>query len=106
MRTSAKYYVYALVDPRDDMIRYVGITVDPATRLRDHSGGVSANDAKDKWIAELKLLGLRPVMKILEDKVNSELIAERERYWIQTLLSSGIPLTNIQLMPTQSLVIP
>ncbi len=102
MRTHAGYYVYALVDPRDDVTRYVGITVDPPTRLRDHIGGVSANDAKDRWVAELKRLGLKPVMRILEEDVSSELVAERERYWMWTFLDAGHPLTNIHIHPHQS----
>jgi hypothetical protein len=38
MLINADYYVYVLVGPRDDAIPYVGITVDPPTRLRDHMG--------------------------------------------------------------------
>jgi hypothetical protein len=34
---------------------------------------VSANDAKGEWITELKRLGLKPIIKILEEGVRSEL---------------------------------
>ena len=42
----------------------------------------------------------------IEGSSISELIAERERYWIQKFLKAGVPLTNIQLTPNQSLTIP
>ena len=96
MRVKATYYIYALVDPRDGVMRYVGITVDSQSRLREHIGDIGVNEAKEAWIAELGRLGLKPAMETLEESDDSDYAAERELYWIQTLLAQGVPLTNIR----------
>jgi hypothetical protein len=61
-------YIYALIDPRDLEVRYIGKTIDPKNRLRAHI--FPHNDTKDRnikmiWTEELKALGLRPIMSML-----------------------------------------
>ena len=61
-------YIYALIDPRDLEVRYIGKTIDPKNRLRAHI--FPHNDAKERnkkmrWTEELKALNLRPIMQVL-----------------------------------------
>ena len=97
--------VYVLIDPRDGMPRYVGISKDPRSRLAQHMNEVE-ND-KRAWLAELKRMGLSPELEVLETVFELEgqvdTVAEaRERYWISNLLRSGAPLANIYSVPHSS----
>ncbi len=90
--------VYSLIDPRDNTIRYVGITTDTATRLDQHLDDAKKKSEKGKWLTELKQAGLSPVLRVLEP-INATgdtraIARDRERYWIQTLLQSGAHLVN------------
>jgi hypothetical protein len=74
-------YIYALVDPRDLEVRYIGKTNDPKNRLRAHI--YPHNSVKDKnikmiWTEELKALGLRPIMSVLFQCLENE--AEKYEY--------------------------
>jgi len=89
-------YIYCLRDPRDMQIRYVGKT---AYRLRDRlrahirEAGALKHSHKSYWIKELLLIGSGPVIDILEE-TSSELLAEREVWWISEMRKAGIPLVN------------
>ncbi len=89
--------IYALVDPRDGAVRYVGVSKKVQARLAQHLSEIQ--NSKRAWLSELKASGLSPEIKILEtveiegDIDSSSL--EREQYWINTLLQLGAPLTNI-----------
>jgi predicted GIY-YIG superfamily endonuclease len=62
------YTVYALTDPRDNDIRYIGITYDPDRRLKEHLSSSDSNVLKGKWANELRQLGLTPRMQLLEKR--------------------------------------
>jgi DNA-binding XRE family transcriptional regulator len=93
--------VDALIDPRDGTVRYVGVSKEVQTRLAQHIR--ETQNAKREWLSELKESGLSPEVEILEtiemegDIDTSSL--EREQYWINALLQSGAPLTNISGIP-------
>src|SRR5438105_12855783 len=91
-------YIYALIDPRDDEIHYVGVTKNVYTRLEQHTRYTSGTEGKRAWIEDLEQQGLAPELEILETIEASpdiDLIAqEREKYWIFKLLKSGAPLLN------------
>lgn len=63
-------FIYGLVDPRDDTVRYVGKTIDLENRflqhLREHG-----STRKCKWINKLLKLGLKPDLIILEKIENN-----------------------------------
>jgi hypothetical protein len=97
-------YIYALIDPRDDMVRYVGVTRDVYFRLSRHVKEAPKMDRKGAWISELGQLGLSPELEILETveleaieiDADIDVVAlEREKYWIHEFLKSGAPLLNI-----------
>jgi DNA-binding XRE family transcriptional regulator len=91
-------YIYALIDPRDNAIRYVGVTKNVYARLDHHVKDTSRMDNKSMWLIELEQQGLTPELEILET-INAcedvDVVAfEREKYWIRKLSKSGAPLLN------------
>jgi GIY-YIG catalytic domain len=80
----AAVYIYALLDPRSNEVRYVGKTNNPVKRKNNHSSPSQAElhgRAKNKWVIELREIGLRPEFKILEE-CDENNWNERERFWI------------------------
>jgi predicted GIY-YIG superfamily endonuclease len=94
------YVIYALIDPRDEMVRYIGISDDMPTRFMHHLRETGARTAKGTWLAELRRYGLQPTIKILEEiqleKTQRYKAEERERHWIRVFEQSGASLTNIR----------
>src|SRR5437016_6189530 len=93
------YYIYALIDPRDDSVRYVGITDNIFNRLLTHLKEAGSRTAKGVWLADLQHLDLQPAVGILEKvkvkKDQRHIAEERERHWIQHFEQSGASLFNI-----------
>jgi hypothetical protein len=86
-------YIYALHDPRDWSIRYVGKSNDPHARLKMHMRrpirlGLS------RLVRELKLLGLKLQISILQQCSSTEWPVW-EKFWIATARNSGENLLNI-----------
>jgi hypothetical protein len=84
--------IYALIDPRTGLIRYVGKANDPKRRLADH-----LRDTRDchrvRWIQALVRDNLQPELTILEIVADAHWQTAEQR-WIETLRAQGIPLTN------------
>ncbi len=64
MRTTR--FIYALIDVRDNSVRYVGVTKDAFARLGQHMQDADKNTPKGLWLAELRARGLYPRLEILE----------------------------------------
>jgi hypothetical protein len=90
--------IYALLDPRDNSICYIGRSDDVRYRLYQHLQGVGDNDQTKGWIRELRQTGLSPTLLILEtidvSRNASAIAREREQYWIQEMLRKGYFLLN------------
>lgn len=86
-------FIYVLIDPRDNAVRYVGKTLRPLNRLREHISS-SKNPYMRQWIAELRKEGLSPICKFIER--TSVYWNERERFWIAHYLSQGANLLNMR----------
>lgn len=86
--------IYALTDPRDGTVRYVGKSKRPQRRLAEHKGRGADNPWRARWIAEVRAAGYEPGLRILEWCSESEW-KERERHWEAVFRSQGEPLTNL-----------
>ena len=88
------------MDPRDESVRYIGLTDNIPMRFKEHLREAGSITAKGMWLAELQRYGLQPAVRILEEiqieKTQRYTAEERERYWIQAFERSGVSLTNIQ----------
>lgn len=86
-------YIYGLVDPRDNEIKYVGRTIDPDYRLDTHVRMADTGKLKTMWLLELKAFNLEPQMKILETVPRAD-EQNAERRWVQYFQKIGKPLLN------------
>lgn len=89
------HVVYALVDPRDHLPFYVGITDDLYQRFREHISLKETNIQKNDRIRELQQAYLLPIMQTLEVTESYAKARQRENHWIRHYLSEGIELLNM-----------
>lgn len=87
--------VYALIDPRDSQVRYIGIARDVFKRYAQHLNYPHRNAENIEWINDLKASGTAPLLKVIEADISNQDIYEREKYWITHYIKIGAPLTNI-----------
>lgn len=96
-----QYQIYALIDPRDQTICYVGVSNDVKRRFYEHLQCVGIGQQEKRWIKELGQLGLSPLIQILETIQNTskqrEVAYKRERYWINEMLRRGHLLLNFSV---------
>jgi predicted GIY-YIG superfamily endonuclease/DNA-binding XRE family transcriptional regulator len=94
----AEYSIYALADPRNNDIRYVGLSSDVYNRFAQHILA-NGNRAKAEWIASLKQVKLLPLLQVLEDGITTiDEARSKERQWMQRLQGAGVYLTNLSGM--------
>lgn len=90
-------YIYVLCEPDGETVRYVGKSVNPEYRYRQH---VSRHELKrvpcykSNWVLSLLNRGLKPVMHIIEEVAPGDDWPARERYWIEHYQAEGCRLTN------------
>ncbi len=84
-------YIYALVDPRDGSVFYVGQSVNPQTRFYGHAS--TGTRSKRDRIASIRETGQKPKLLILEETIVAERF-DRESSWISHYSRMGAPLTN------------
>lgn len=83
--------IYALIDPRDGTVRYVGKSVDVEQRVKAHLCE-SGSTKKIRWIQSLKRASLTPEIIILAEGFGSWEHVEVE--WIAHFRRLGHDLTN------------
>lgn len=95
MKSNDTIYIYGLIDPRTDAIRYVGKTARLKERLYEHQNGVKKMGHCGDWIQQLLEMNLKPEWTILEEVGPNENWGEREKFWIAYGRKLGWSLTNI-----------
>jgi hypothetical protein len=87
------FYIYGLREKGSDEYRYVGRTVNPEKRLREHTQiakPVGRGPDLHRW---LESVGFAPVMDILDR--GEALDRQTEQHWIEKLAAAGHRLTNM-----------
>lgn len=88
-------YIYALIDPRDNSVNYVGRTVNMESRFKSHiSPSEFGLKSTRMWIGSLAQDGLKPIMKTLEVVRSGKNWAIYENKWISYYRDTGSPLKN------------
>lgn len=89
-----KIYIYALIDPETNLIRYIGKTTNLIRRLNSHLTRCKSRKYHSAvWINSLLSKGLKPFLEVLEE-VDENTWVEREKYWI-SFYKHIVDLTNI-----------
>lgn len=91
--TTDKVFIYGLVDPRNNLIFYVGSAVNVRTRLSQHRTSSFTGRALKTMITEIESAGLKVQTRILEETSPQDRDG-RESYWISRCRADGHPLTN------------
>jgi len=87
-------YIYALVDPNDGAIRYIGKSDNLQLRYYNHiCYSKTSYDHKSNWIKKLRANNQQPELIIVEKVLYSQW-QEREKYWIDFYKLKGCDLTN------------
>lgn len=76
-------WVYLLIDPRDQHIRYAGQAAHPKSRLRAHISA-PGNPGLSAWIQELNAAGLEPIMQIV-----GKIRTYTGHWWIDEQIRNG-----------------
>lgn len=84
-------WIYCLVDPRNKMPMYVGLSRCPEKRFIQHMR--SSASRVSLWVSDLASVGMTPTMDMLEC-CTTENALSRERYWMQVKVSDNQGLLN------------
>lgn len=87
-------YIYALIDPITDKIRYIGKTTNPEKRFKEHCNDKNIKLHRVCWINSLKKMGCLPQMDILEKLPDNADWQYAEKDWISFAKRIGCDLTN------------
>lgn len=96
-----QYAIYALIDPTDEKVYYVGQTRNPHRRLEQHLAARHHRGKKGEWLRQLNQKGQQPLMKILEIVAGEKAALAKEQEWIRHFLEGEMPLLNHEAQPRQ-----
>ena len=89
-----KKFIYALIDPRDNKKKYVGMSKNPQKRLAEHVyDSKREKTKKGNWLKNLISLNLIPILDILME-TNSTEVEKWETYFIKKFKDEGHKLLN------------
>ena len=86
-------YIYGLIDPFTNDVRYIGKSIRPDGRLRDHCNDRSSCH-RTHWIQSVLAKDSRPGLVILEELSDNADWQAVERKWIAYAREAHWPLTN------------
>lgn len=90
--------VYALVDPRDHAVRYIGVTNSVLGRFKEHMRMYGGNERKNAWIRDVLDASMLPLMYTLEVLEEESDWRDREIAWIRTYKEQGADLLNDEVI--------
>lgn len=89
-----KTFIYALIDPRNQQIKYIGKANNPKLRFNGHLREcLKTETLKNNWIKSLLNKGLKPIVEIIDEVLESEW-QFWERHYISLYKSWGFKLKN------------
>ncbi len=89
-------FIYTLQCPKSGDVRYVGKSNKPKDRFYKHIQMADNNHHKNKWINDLKLEKLTPILSILDEVLISEW-KDREKFYISKFRELGCDLFNTSI---------
>ena len=74
-------YIYALIDPYDEIVRYIGKTIHPSKRINEHiRESKKYNHHRAIWIRSLLKKDKKPILKVLKICPLSEFIIYETKF--------------------------
>lgn len=91
-----KASIYLLVDPRSEQVRYVGKSIHPGKRLKQHVTYAARRNAPiNCWVRSLLRADTTPTMMVIEEVPEDKSWEEAERFWIAFFRLAGADLLNL-----------
>lgn len=100
-----KVEIYALIDPRDGEVRYIGKAIDSKKRLKTHLRESRRDFPVYRWIKKLKEIGLSPSVRV-EAICSGDDWQNAERAAIAKARADGVRLLNVADGGDQPMVTP
>ena len=73
------YYLYHLIDPNTQIVRYIGVTYRPRARFLEHlKGAKKLRTHKDRWILGLLNDNQKPIFKIVRETPDKDQVLKFE----------------------------
>lgn len=89
-------FIYILICPITNDIKYVGKSNNPKLRFYKHLQMVDRNHNKNKWILYLKSKKLNPILSIIDEVLVSEW-KDKEKFYISKYREMGFELFNTSI---------
>lgn len=91
-----KGLIYCLVDPRDNLVKYIGQTISKLEkRYNQHLVDYKRRNCKvNSWIKSLITKDLKPIIEIIEDNIDEINLDKKEIAYIALYKSCGANLKN------------
>jgi len=85
--------IYCLKCPFTNNVHYVGKSTQGLLRPTQHFKN-SHSKKISEWVDDIKILGYKPIIEILESNIPPNEIVDKEKYWIAKYLKNGSLLLN------------
>lgn len=98
MKKCKKTYIYALLDPRDNLVWYIGKTISPKNRELAHRKSLKKKATKNMkiWLQDLSDNNLEFIFKVFDEASTEEEWQAKERFHIKYFKTLNPNLVNFQ----------